>query len=131
MPVTVIVMVWDVLVRIRRNLVDVTGGMNGKLNAHDASPRQIGGMSHAREAGKDQHQTCQEGQKRPHARPFNTEGFPRHCNNSAAGSFTARHGGRAPPAIGTSAADKTHLAIRSHGEHLDVIDPPPSEMAEP
>ncbi|MGT2516463.1 hypothetical protein ACVOMT_21695 (plasmid) [Sphingomonas panni] len=38
MPVTVIVMVRDVLVRIRRNLVDVTGGMNGKLNARDASP---------------------------------------------------------------------------------------------
>jgi hypothetical protein len=38
MPMTVIVMVRDVLVGIRRHLVDVPGGMNGKLNARDASP---------------------------------------------------------------------------------------------
>ena len=82
MPVTVIVMVRDVLVRIRRHLVDVAGGMNGKLNARDASPRQIGGMSHAREAGKDQHQACQERQKGSHEPAPTTERFPCHCNNS-------------------------------------------------
>jgi hypothetical protein len=38
MSMTVIVMVRDVLVGIRRHLVDVPGGMNGKLNARDASP---------------------------------------------------------------------------------------------
>ena len=64
--VTIIVMMRDILVRVRWHLIDVTGGMDRELNARDASPRQIGGMGHAGEAGQDQHQACQERQKGSH-----------------------------------------------------------------
>ena len=66
MMVTIIVMMRDILVRVRWHLIDVTGGMDRELNARDASPRQIGGMGHAGEAGQDQHQACQERQKGSH-----------------------------------------------------------------
>lgn len=95
MPVTEIVMVRDALVRIRRHLVDVAGGMNGKLNARDASPHQIGGMSHAGEAGENQHQACQERQKGSHQLIRTTERLPCHCNNSRASDCAARHAGQA------------------------------------
>jgi hypothetical protein len=36
--VTIIVMMRDILVRIRWHLIDVTGGMDRELNARDASP---------------------------------------------------------------------------------------------
>jgi hypothetical protein len=35
---TIIVMMRDILVRIRWHLIDVTGGMDRELNARDASP---------------------------------------------------------------------------------------------
>src|SRR3546814_1438157 len=60
MPVAIILMVRDVLVRIRWHLIDVAIGMDCELDARDASPRLIGGMRHAGEAGEDQHQACQE-----------------------------------------------------------------------
>src|SRR3546814_343839 len=97
MPVAIIVMVRDVLVRIRWHLIDVAIGMDCELDARDASPRQIGGMSHAGEAGEDQHQACQERQKGSHEPALTTERFPCHCNNSRAGAFAARHAGQASP----------------------------------
>src|SRR3546814_10769394 len=87
MPVAIIVMVRDVLVRIRWHLIDVAIGMDCELDARDASPRQIGGMSHAGEAGEDQHQACQERQKGSHEPAITTERFPCPCNNSRAGAF--------------------------------------------
>src|SRR3546814_6779827 len=75
----------DLLVRIRWHLIDVAIGMDCELDARDASPRQIGGMSHAGEAGEDQHQACQERQKGSHEPALTTERFPCHCNNSRAG----------------------------------------------
>src|SRR3546814_3963153 len=55
------------------------------------------GMSHAGEAGEDQHQACQERQKGSHEPALTTERFPCHCNNSRAGAFAARHAGQASP----------------------------------
>src|SRR3546814_14592398 len=106
MPVAIIVMVRDVLVRIRWHLIDVAIGMDCELDARDASPRQIGGMSHAGEAGEDQHQACQERQKGSHEPDLTPERFPCHCNNSQAGAFAARHAGQASPTTRTSAVGK-------------------------
>src|SRR3546814_13806487 len=82
---------------LRRVLFRSAIGLDCALDARDASPRQIGRMSHAGEAGEDQHQACQERQKGSHEPALTTERFPSHCNNSRAGASVARHAGQASP----------------------------------
>src|SRR3546814_7508150 len=100
----------DLLVRIRWHLIDVAIGMDCELDARDASPRQIGGMSHAGEAGEDQHQACQERQKGSHEPALTTERFPCHCNNSRAGAFAARHAGQASPSTRHAERSEEHTS---------------------
>ena len=64
--VTRIMMVRNVLIRIRRHLIDVASGMDRELHPREASPRPVGGMGHARETGQGQHKARQEGKTSSH-----------------------------------------------------------------
>jgi hypothetical protein len=73
--VTIIVMMRDILVRVRWHLIDVTGGMDRELNARDASPARSAAWAMPEKLVRTSIRHVRKGKKARTSLPLSRKGF--------------------------------------------------------